>query len=993
MAELNIKITTKYDQAQQGFENVKKSVKSYRQELVEAKTEGRNLDAAMESYTTALNKSLQSTDYMKDGMAALKEQSKLLKEQIFELNSAFGSDDKLVKQLKTALDDVNAEMATLQKTSKQAARSGMGELEKSSGGAGLKLLSVAKNILKFQLLMGPITSAVRGFRNTISDSVKVAAEAEQVFNKLSTVFTGLESSAKSAASAIASQLGVATSTAAGALSTVGDLLQAQGMGTSTSLSTASSWVSKFQDIIAFKDINMSLDEFAQTFMSGAAGNLRNFRTFGSIVKESAVNARLASQGLDKLTGSELELAKMTTRATLALEQQENAMGATEREWDSMLSVNRRLNEAWKEYKENLGESINETFKPTKIWLTTILDYANDVTRAIKEINGGEFTIKVRQDGSVVEDSLIMKALDAAVLNPRLKHGGVDRTSAEVVSNAMKKNARSTSGATMLTYSADELAAVMKATGATSSEMKEAIQTARENGKNIAEIDDATWAAANAAVQAYWDLQEAVTDAKNAILSSAENFDSFTESLASLAHVSVRSTNLAAIGEGVNEYNYEDLMQSFGLTASGQTNAVLKSVLNQFSGFSVDTFIPAIDKAFGREDKGSAFKAWLDEIEALYTILYNRQVQFGDVGEDTLEGVANEWKRVNDMLQKYNDSLKKTEVTLRDVTVSTTWQTQLANFGLSNEQIARNQLVAQRDEAAGRHDPIWVAYQKEIDALNKFVKATEEATKAAAELAAWKETGNRAINATGIAGQIYQAFQGDGDIWSKIINAVLAILENTESWPKIAEMLNQIFDMFEPVVDQMLDLLVSASPAFEIIIFCLKVIASAIVFIQTIINQIQTIIKGVWENIKIFFSNFGKVMTGRYNGGWFDFNGELNRVTEEGVEYLKRIWDSTSTIEKEVGDDNLKVLRDLYARNIINEDQFNAGARVLQSHMNFDPVAATSPNYITASQGSSSSVSYGGVTIQFNGSNTEEMKRWITDFFSENGMSYNVAIGG
>ena len=98
---------------------------------------------------------------------------------------------------------------------------------------------------------------------------------------------------------------------------------------------------------------MSLEEFAQNFMSGAAGNLRNFRTFGSIVRESAVNAELAKKGLDKLTGSELELAKMTTRAEMALEQQKNAIGATQREWDTMLSVNRRYDEAVKAMKESL----------------------------------------------------------------------------------------------------------------------------------------------------------------------------------------------------------------------------------------------------------------------------------------------------------------------------------------------------------------------------------------------------------------------------------------------------------------------------------------------------------------------------------------------------------------------------------------------------------------------------------------------------------------
>ena len=254
-----------------------------------------------------------------------------------------------------------------------------------------KLLSVAKNILKFQLLMGPITSVVRGIKNTLSDSVKLAAEAEQRFSKLATVFDGFGDSAKRMAQSLASAIGVANSTAASALSTVGDLLQAQGMGTGESLSTAASWVSAFQDIIAFKDINMSLEEFAQNFMSGAAGNLRNFRTFGSIVKESAVQAELAKKGLDKLTGSQLELAKMTTRAEMALSQQANAMGATKREWDTALSVNRRLNEEWKQYKENLGDTINTVLKPMRQWWAEVLEQYNKAKKAREEFNEGNKT--------------------------------------------------------------------------------------------------------------------------------------------------------------------------------------------------------------------------------------------------------------------------------------------------------------------------------------------------------------------------------------------------------------------------------------------------------------------------------------------------------------------------------------------------------------------------------------------------------------------------
>lgn len=259
----------------------------------------------------------------------------------------------------------------------------------------IKLLEITKNIIKFQLIMKPLTSLMSGFTRTISTSMKVAAEAEQIFSKLATVFQD-QAAAMSVATTAAQQYGTATSTMANSLSTIGDLLQAQGMGKYESLELAEQWAGFFSDIIAFKDINMSLDEFAQNFMSGAAGNLRNFRSFGSIVRESAVQAELAKRGLEGLTGAELEQEKMIIRATMALEQQQNALGATAREWDTMQSVNRRFNESWKQWQENLGTIINTTLKPMKTWLTEILEVSNKVFAMQQEMKSGEYTIKVTQ---------------------------------------------------------------------------------------------------------------------------------------------------------------------------------------------------------------------------------------------------------------------------------------------------------------------------------------------------------------------------------------------------------------------------------------------------------------------------------------------------------------------------------------------------------------------------------------------------------------------
>ena len=242
---------------------------------------------------------------------------------------------------------------------------------------GQNFASLIGYVLKYRIALALVRDTWRKVKETIKESMKVAAEAEQIYNKLNTVFNNYNASLREAIE-LSGKLGTATSTTASALSTIGDMLQGQGMSTNLSLSYSSEWSKWLADIIAFKDLNMTLDEFSSSFMSGAAGNTRNFRQFGSIVKDVAVEARLAADGLDELEGEELELAKMVTRATLALEQQANSEGAVAREWNTVLSVNRRLSESWKEWKEGLGETINEGLRPFKQLLAEILEYANRI---------------------------------------------------------------------------------------------------------------------------------------------------------------------------------------------------------------------------------------------------------------------------------------------------------------------------------------------------------------------------------------------------------------------------------------------------------------------------------------------------------------------------------------------------------------------------------------------------------------------------------------
>lgn len=496
-----------------------------------------------------------------------------------------------------------------------------------------KMLKTIPNVIGFRIVMNLIKN-IANIKNILSESAKAAAEAEQVFSKLNTVF-GETSGAMNEVLDLSSKIGVASSTAASALSTVGDLLQAQGQTTVESLQTASKWVSQFQDIIAFKDINMSLEEFAQNFMSGAAGNLRNFRTFGSIVRESAVNAELAKKGLDKLTGSELELAKMTTRAEMALEQQKNAIGATQREWDTMLSVNRRYDEAVKAMKESFGDWTNNIIKPIKKWWTEILEEINKANNAQEQFISGKKNINVYDLSDNIDFSKFYEKISSAVStglydsDSGMKYALIETESAILKFGASAEDIQKVILRLYDVFDDNDIFA----SGEKFSDFVDRLQ------KSIQKISKDR------------EFENQVESWNSGLKNLAETADAFIESLAELNGVTGVSSDFVDMlagnisSEKIAERKWNEIYSSI------QEN--IGKAIESIKDTTIDGYISITESLFGDDSVQNAYTSWLGEVESMYTILYNRMVKYGDVTQQQLDEVYSKWKDIKKEAEKYN----------------------------------------------------------------------------------------------------------------------------------------------------------------------------------------------------------------------------------------------------------------------------------------------------------------------------------------------------
>ena len=579
-------------------------------------------EAALKAWGEAINTvSTQGGALGSETLEYLKMQYASVAEQIQKATEQITNESKPIEDTAKSVEEVSKATTNLAVSTKKASS------------YWSKLFDTTKNVLMFRVIMNVINS-IANLSNFLSDSVQAAAEAEQVFSKLNTVF-GETSGAMAEVVSLASQIGVASSTAASALSTVGDLLQAQGQTTTQSLETTTEWVSQFQDIIAFKDIDMSLEEFAQNFMSGAAGNLRNFRTFGSIVKESAVNAELAKKGLDKLTGAELELAKMTTRAEMALEQQKNAIGATKREWDTMLSVNRRYEEAVKGIKESFGDWLNNIVKPVKNWWASILEDINNANKAQEEFLSGKKNINVYDLSDQSDFNNFYEKISSAIST-----GFYDESSG-------------------MQYSLLEAESAIIKFGASAKDVEKVIERLYNvfedndvfaSGEKFSTFIDKLRKSLKS-VETDRDFENQMKDWNNSLKDLAENADMFIEALAELKGVEGVSSDYISMISGNISSEKIAMNKRNAINESIKKN--IETAIKSITETSLENYSNITEKLFEEDSVQKAYTAWLEEIESMYVILYNRMIKYGDVTQEQLDEVYKKWEDINKEADKYS----------------------------------------------------------------------------------------------------------------------------------------------------------------------------------------------------------------------------------------------------------------------------------------------------------------------------------------------------
>ena len=263
---------------------------------------------------------------------------------------------------KDQLDDLNSTLAKLQDSQSDLNR----ELEKSGGAFGSakdriqSMADSAKNgAAKFgefaQKYKFHASAALGGISLIAKQSMEYAAEAEQSYGAVESIFAdhaqGIIDNSKRAAT----EVGVSGRGYRELAANMGAMLKNMGMPMDEVADKSENLVGVAADLAA--TFGGTTKEAVESVTSLLRGETDPIEKYGVSIKQADINARMAADGLDDLTGEAEKQAKAQTLLKLLTEQTASAQGQFARETDTAAHKQQVATAKYNDAKEAIGTAL------------------------------------------------------------------------------------------------------------------------------------------------------------------------------------------------------------------------------------------------------------------------------------------------------------------------------------------------------------------------------------------------------------------------------------------------------------------------------------------------------------------------------------------------------------------------------------------------------------------------------------------------------------
>jgi hypothetical protein len=261
----------------------------------------------------------------------------------------------------------------------------------------------------------------------INESIEAASDLQQQFGALDSVFKDLSPAMKSFAETLA-PIGLSSADASRNMALLGAQLQGFGMDTAEAARKTQLLTLLAADLAA--TFGGTTSDAVGALGSLFRGEFDPIERYGVAIKKSDINARLAAEGLDGLTGEALKQAEAQAALSLLFEKTADAQGQAARESESYASQQAYLRAESENLKAQLGEALMpvmiELFKTMRDSLPEIKALVQQFINFIPILVG--FAIQIIE----AKDTLIPLTLGITGLGLAIKAGTVAWSAYKIV---------------------------------------------------------------------------------------------------------------------------------------------------------------------------------------------------------------------------------------------------------------------------------------------------------------------------------------------------------------------------------------------------------------------------------------------------------------------------------------------------------------------------------------------------------------------------------
>jgi len=360
-------------------EAITASFKDLRKQLKEAKTAYQDLIAqgvdpnskaaqdAKKAYLELdkqVNEVEKSTKIYTNSLEALRAKQKDLENAIINLTAqGVKPNDEAMKELRNKHEALAKEITNVENSTKTYEQ---------------KMKDLSSTLAKTGVAFSAITALVVKLGK---EAIESAMQLEVSTTRFENVYTATLPAAGKAVEELSNKYKMTHEQAIQFMADNGNVFRSMGASEEATLANAKAVSELTAKIAAFSGKNML--DVAHALELALVGNTRNLRNYGLAIRESATLEELKREGLDKLTGTELQLATAQVNLKLITEATAYAANNFAKNSENAAFQTQQLGAEIRQLAANTGEALLPAFKEVVSSLTSVVKWVNtadDTTR-------------------------------------------------------------------------------------------------------------------------------------------------------------------------------------------------------------------------------------------------------------------------------------------------------------------------------------------------------------------------------------------------------------------------------------------------------------------------------------------------------------------------------------------------------------------------------------------------------------------------------------